>query len=277
MTDNVQTSSVGNYHWIVVLALAGFFGIFTFGLVLTSLQLILINVTTIENLDVGHRTIHLAVLLPPELQRQPVLPPPPAALSTDGLSRSGDSEQPFISEIDDPSHHSYFSSERPPRPRKHSKDDHAASFWEGTITYPLAMPKDRPPGPAPEQRTFAILKTPPGMNPWDLGRLHNLLSVFGYQFHEWLLPINRSPCTDHSSQISRYAFGWEFERLLADARLVRPPIDIAGLEGSTVSGGRRKRKRRLDKGWQNGERPDAWILEKEARRIRREQRKQQNT
>jgi palmitoyltransferase len=280
--------TVGNVHWAVVLGLAAFFCLFVFGLALTSTHLALRNVTTIENIDVNTATYFLAVLLPPELQHEQNLQfPPPASLSrhTTPPSRSGDSTAPFASEIDDPAHASYFTntnplaSERSSRPRKRSRDDPAAKYWHGTITYPLYVSPDRPPLPAPESRTFAIIRTPEGMNPWNLGAYYNFTSVFGTGPHHWLLPVAHSPCTKHESAISFYAMGWEFEQLLEDARLVQPPdfIKRARRRGSSVGGksARKKRVKKLDDGWQNGERPPGWELEKEARRIRRMERERE--
>ena len=117
------------------------------------------------------------------------------------------------------------------------------------------------------------------MNPWNLGAYHNFTSVFGTHLHHWLLPVAHSPCTKHESAISFYAMGWEFEQLLQDARLVQPPdfIKRARRRGSSVGGksARKKRVKKLDDGWQNGERPPGWELEKEARRIRRMERERE--
>ena len=280
--------TIGNVHWVVVLGLSAFFCLFTFGLALMSTHLALRNVTTIENIDVNTATYFLAILLPPELQHeQNIQFPPPTSLSrhTTPPSRSADSTAPLASEIDDPAHANYFTntnplaSERSSRPRKRSRDDPAAKYWHGTITYPLYVSPDRPPLPAPESRTFAIIRTPEGMNPWNLGAYHNFTSVFGTHLHHWLLPVAHSPCTKHESAISFYAMGWEFEQLLQDARLVQPPdfIKRARRRGSSVGGksARKKRVKKLDDGWQNGERPPGWELEKEARRIRRMERERE--
>lgn len=287
VAESKQTrGTIGNVHWVVTIGFSGFFCIFTFGLALMSTHLALRNVTTIENIDAATASIFLAVLLPPELQHEQNLQFPPPALSRHNTppSRSADSSAPLTSELDDPAHASYFSntrtvsSERNARPRKRSRDDPAAQFWHGTITYPLYLPPDRPPLPAPESRTFAILRTPPGMNPWNLGGWHNFTSVFGAHPHDWLLPVAHSPCTRHGSAVSFYAMGWEFEQLLEDARLVQPPefIKRARRRGSSVGAGQmRRKKKRLDEGWQNGERPPGWEMEKEARRVRRMQRERE--
>ena len=64
--------------------------------------------------------------------------------------------------------------------------------------------------PARDQRakkTFAILETEPGENPWDQGYWRNWKSVMGNNVLEWLLPIRHSPCCNHESMESDYDFG----------------------------------------------------------------------
>lgn len=213
-------------HWFVSLGLAGFFTLFTLGMVGNALSMVFRNVTTIENIDVHFRTVLLAVLLPPELQGR-VLdgpPPPPPAYFRDETSplRSGDSDRPLTSEINDPSHSSYFSTLQAQRPaRRSSLLPHQDRIWKGTVTYPLYLPTDRPPLPAPAPRTFAILETLPGMNPWDLGSPWlNFKAVFGEHLHHWLFPIKHSPCCDTSFYVSRYPLGPDFEELIIEAGYV---------------------------------------------------------
>ncbi|RGP80935.1 palmitoyltransferase pfa5 [Fusarium longipes] len=102
-----------------------------------------------------------------------------------------------------------------------------------TITYPLSFPGDdsRAPGTAHSngvdqsdgagsiatnrmaardqraKRTFAILKTESGENPWHIGYRKNFKSVMGESVLEWLLPLRHSPCTRHDSMVSDYEFG----------------------------------------------------------------------
>ncbi|EQL02821.1 hypothetical protein G6O67_005129 [Ophiocordyceps sinensis] len=56
-------------------------------------------------------------------------------------------------------------------------------------------------------RKFAILRTEPGENPWDLGFWRNWKSVMGNHPIDWLLPIRRSPCCNHESMDSDYQLG----------------------------------------------------------------------
>lgn len=254
-----------NVQWDVALGLAGFFTFFTLGMAVNSIHQIFKNVTTIEAINAEGRRMLLAVLLPPELQQHAVDFPPRTYTPP---SRSGDSERPLTSEIDDPSHSNYFSNEGRHWPlRRLSRSE----YWRGTVTYPLTLPTDRPPLPAPAPRTFAILETPPGLNPWDLGTpMRNFTAVFGPKLHHWLLPIRHSPCCDHSSAVSFYPLGPQFEQFLEDAGLIQARHYE---KESTVSrSGKKRRKRRLSQGWANGERPDGWISEKEARRMRNEER-----
>lgn len=83
-----------------------------------------------------------------------------------------------------------------------------------TVTYPL--PRITPDGtlvPEPEgrdglaRRTFAILRTEPGENPWDLGWRRNWVEVMGRSPLDWALPLRRSPCARHECAESEYPYG----------------------------------------------------------------------
>ncbi|SMR49208.1 unnamed protein product [Zymoseptoria tritici ST99CH_3D1] len=267
----VVQSYKGDVHLFVAIGLAGFFLLFSAGMVMNGLNMVFKNVTTIELVS---KRIYMAVILPPERQTELLAPPPPAKLSSG--SSDHESERPTTSELDDPSHINYFqrqqssSSRRNPSPSKPSR-----RIWKGTITYPLHLPTDRPPIPAPPQRAFAILQLPPGLNPWNLGSVYaNFTAVFGEFVVDWLLPLKHSPCCDHSSDISEYPLGPEFELMLRDAGLANHDSSNERrgslTTGVTSSSERKRRRRVLDKSWQNGERPDAWDSHREARRMRKQ-------
>lgn len=60
----------------------------------------------------------------------------------------------------------------------------------------------------PLYRTFAITRTKPGENPWDLGSMFlNWKSVMGENVFDWLLPIRSSPCCVHDNPESLYQVG----------------------------------------------------------------------
>lgn len=139
---------------VAVIALAGMFGFFAFGMTLTSGKYILENITNVDVLNKS-RQYYLAVRVP----------------------------------LDSPS---------------------TPEYW--TITFPLPW-HDEPNGQPPEprdsyaRRTFAILRTEKGENPWDLGVWRNFKSVMGNNIFKWLLPIKHSPCCNHDSAEGEYEFG----------------------------------------------------------------------
>ncbi|KAF2862072.1 zf-DHHC-domain-containing protein [Piedraia hortae CBS 480.64] len=225
-------------HWFVALSLGAFFCFFTIGMVINNLWLIANNATSIENLSRRSRRMFLAVALPPELQNISERP------------RTSD----FTSEIDDPAHSRYGREGNWPM-RRLAKSE----YWKGTVSYPLTPPTDRPPLPAANPRVFAIIETPPGLNPWDLGSARrNFSSVFGANVHRWLFPFRHSPCCDHSSRVSFYPMGPQFEELLEQVGLVRREETRAPEQRPVLS-----------EGWRNGERPDSWWIGKELRRMER--------
>ncbi|KAK5136732.1 hypothetical protein LTR08_002386 [Meristemomyces frigidus] len=260
----------GRVLWLVALGLTAFFVFFTLGIVFNTLHMMVQNMTSVEAIDAESRTMLLAVALPPGFSPERLVEGAAAGPQGEAPpSRSGESERPLTSDLDDPAHNSYFaaSGAHPPA-RKLAR----SRYWKGTVTYPLAgmLPTDRPPLPAPESRTFAILETPPGLNPWDLGSPgRNLRAVLGLRWWEWGLPWRVSPCCEHGSGVSFYPMGPQFVGLLEEVGLLRV---AEGAERVGGGGGEKRegraRKRRLERGWQHGERPDGWISDKEARRTR---------
>ncbi|TIA67106.1 zf-DHHC-domain-containing protein [Aureobasidium pullulans] len=135
-------------NWIAGITLGAVFTLFAGGMSLTSISLGLKNLTTIDNIGHQRRVMHIAVLIDPMQQRQP------RPMSTDHVKHTHGSE-----ESEDP--------------------------WQGTITYPLNIMPDAssettlPPITSSASRTFAILRTHPGMNPWNLGAFRNFESIMG--------------------------------------------------------------------------------------------------
>jgi palmitoyltransferase len=104
-----------------------------------------------------------------------------------------------------------------------------ASFQ--TITYPLNY-LHASPSKNTTARTFAILHSKPGENPFYLGKYKNFQSVMGYGFLDWVLPLRYSPCCDHSSDESAFALGPAVQRMRKDAGI-----------NDSMSKGRRHRRR----------------------------------
>lgn len=53
--------------------------------------------------------------------------------------------------------------------------------------------------------------------------LKNVQQVMGYSVSDWLLPFKQSPCADHSSLESAFALGPVVTRLKQEAGLIAPP------------------------------------------------------
>lgn len=176
-------------HYIVGLAIAAIFCLFSLGMVTMTHQMIFVNRTTIENQAAGTRRMFLAIALPPHMQSPSVTPPVQA-------------------------HDGNLSSSQQPRPRG------VRDMFEHTIIYPLHLPTDRPPIPAPQFREFAVVHTPEGMNPWDLGAKENWCAVMGRRPQDWLFPLRRSPNHDSADEVSEYPLGWQFTALLRELEFV---------------------------------------------------------
>ncbi|RMD43439.1 hypothetical protein DV735_g1683, partial [Chaetothyriales sp. CBS 134920] len=167
-----ETGFVINVHWVVVLALAALFLLFSAGMCISSLQFAFLNTTTIENLSRRSHVWYLAVYVPePVVQhyhasgrsdvRLIVYPRPPAEQqlilqqSNNSKSMSGSSSSP------EQKHESLDASQRP-----------------------TTAPQQRP----PLTRTFAILETKPGANPFDIGCWNNFKDVMGHTVLDWSSP-----------------------------------------------------------------------------------------
>ncbi|KAL9086274.1 MAG: hypothetical protein Q9165_007189 [Trypethelium subeluteriae] len=139
---------------------------------------------------------------------------------------------------------------RQPEDRDHEKTflDHA-SILDGTTTPPPGTEEfysrdifvcdaqendEKNTGSTPSQsKTFAIIQTSPGDNPWDLGLYENLKNVMGDRWWDWLLPLKYSPLCDHKSGTSEFPFGPVVDSLKKENGL--------SLAGSKVRTRRRRR------------------------------------
>lgn len=203
IAENVRTGTgMVNVTWIIVIALSGLFLLFTGGLAGKSIQDLCMNLTTVDAIDYAKRTVFMAV----KLKRGQMPPALPASSSSDG---SGKDKR------------------------------NIAVPWQGTIAYPFVT-KGQPQSDRTRE-TFAILCTPPGLNPWSLGPAGNWKSVMGEKWYDWFLPVKMSPCCDHSSLESMYQLGPAFRELLVDAGIEEPPEEQ-----------RRHRWRRSDRSRRDG-------------------------
>lgn len=154
-------------NWAATLGLAAVFFVFTGGMTVSNIQHLYANLTTVDAIDAARRTVYLAIRTR-ETDRSPA-----PADQTDSESpnhrKSGERKNPFA-------------------PRQHGNFDKGGPIpWEGTITYPLYYKGNSTPGRQPI--TFAVVKTPPGLNPWNLGFMENVRSIMGRNVLDWFLPL----------------------------------------------------------------------------------------
>ena len=86
-------------------------------------------------------------------------------------------------------------------------------------------------------RTFAILHTKPGENPFDLGPYRNFKSVMGDHWYDWFLPLRYSPCSHHDRKDGQFAMGPVVQRMQRDAGISFPE------EQNSENGHQRRRRR----------------------------------
>jgi palmitoyltransferase len=214
-----------NVHWILVLAFAALFFIFGAGMCGSSMQFAFENTTTIENLSRRSHVWYLAVHVPERvLQRylaggrgnlRLITYPRPEQEQLQILQQSGADVTP------------------PP-----STHDPANPSPDTNATQP-------PPLPHSETRTFAILESKPGENPFDIGYFNNFREVLGDTIWDWLLPIRPSPCTYHDSHEGMYRTGPVVQRLREEAGIVDEQVERRH--------SRRRRRRRRSSAARSGE------------------------
>lgn len=194
-------------HWILTLAFAAMFLLFSAGMFASTFQLAVINATTVENLSRKTKVWYLAVYMPtPE----------------EVMQRRGNGGGTPLRTIRYP---------RPPEERQ------VLLQQSGSLPAPASTTANQSTLDLPV-RTFAILETPAGFNPWDCGALQNIKEVMGSRFIDWFLPLKHSPCVDHSSDVSMFRLGPQVERLKEDAGL------LSRRRGLTDQNPRHRKKRR---------------------------------
>lgn len=188
-------------HFIPAIVLAAFFGLFTSLMTLTSIRYILLNMTNVDMLNSRSKVYQLAVRVPRGTEatdRFSVVTyplPRPGEITTNG--RLNGTAVPRTAR----------SSSSDARARPTTRDDLA-------------------------NRTFAILKTEPGENLWDLGAWRNWQNIMGPHLLDWVLPFRKSPCVNHESHDSFYPMGRALADVLARYELTGLAMATAGGEGA---------------------------------------------
>lgn len=196
----VQRRGFPDGQVLAVIALSGFFGLFTCAMWLTSLRYVFINQTNVDVLSARKKVYQLAVRVPLGTPSTAMYSTVTYPLARDGQTTGGRQGRPGPSE-------SASSNEAPSA--KELRDMKAA-------------------------RTFAIVRTEPGENPWDLGWYRNWESVMGTNVFDWFLPLHRSPCTDHGSTRSMYRMGKVLSKVKHRYGLDNLPERLEGFERRNV-------------------------------------------
>lgn len=102
-------------------------------------------------------------------------------------------------------------------------------------------------------KTFAILHTKPGENPFDLGPYQNFKTIMGDHWYDWLLPIRRSPCCNHDGRDSQFAMGPVVQRMRAEAGIASPEE----LSNEKMHRKPKRRRRRSHRSKATGAAPEA--------------------
>ncbi|TPX14932.1 uncharacterized protein E0L32_005041 [Thyridium curvatum] len=210
LSDQITNYSVDGTV-IGVLALSAFFGLFVATMTLTSFRFIFMNLTNVDVLSYKSKVYQLAVRIPrgsPATSRYPVItyplpqpPPPPMSSGPNGslppqqqqlnghINGNGNGNG-YAEPWPGPQYQTYQGSAPPPN------GQHASSRDEPVSSRDLRA-----------QRTFAIVRTERGENPWDRGYYGNWKSVMGGDVLDWLLPFRPSPCVREEDNRSFYRLG----------------------------------------------------------------------
>lgn len=181
---------------IAGLVIAAFFCIFSFTMTLTSMRYIFLNMTNVDMLSFKSKVYQLAVRVPHGTRPTDTFTTVTYPLPKLELGINGEANRRFV----------HGAARQPIDSRANARDDLAT-------------------------RTFAILRTESGENPWDLGYWRNWKSVMGTNFVDWLLPVRRSPCANHESHESFYPMGHVLADVCARHGLSHEGTDDnAGLE-----------------------------------------------
>lgn len=212
-------------HYFLILGISALFLLFSVGMAGSSIQLALVNSTTVENLNRRSKVWFLAVLIP---------------RTEDG------SFLPLLRGATGPR----FQTITYPRPPEEGRFlIQPARGQTNPLTTPTTSSVPAVVSNSPPPRTFAILSTKPGENPFDIGHRANICEVMGHSVAEWVLPIKISPCSNHREMASAFRM---------DAGLLRRLKEESGLAEprhrtrAGSSGDGRRSSRGTEVGLRNG-------------------------
>ncbi|KAI1178878.1 DHHC palmitoyltransferase-domain-containing protein [Nemania sp. FL0916] len=186
-------------YLLSVIVIGAFFGLFSFLMTITSLRYIFLNSTNVDILSIHQKVYQLAVRIP----------------------RGTTSDRFRV--IDYP----LSKSEVDPRHRKRGANGSNSNHYQ---TRQQAESRSANSRDDLATRSFAILETYPGENPWDLGYWRNWQSIMGTSLVDWILPIHHSPCANHENLESLYQMGPMLDQLRSRYGLpAGPPSDESAI------------------------------------------------
>ncbi|KAK5046295.1 hypothetical protein LTR84_008438 [Exophiala bonariae] len=256
-----------NVHWILVLVFGALFFLFNAGMCGSSLQFAFINSTTIENFTRKTKIWYLAVYMPPAVldkynasgrsDLRLISYPRPASEQFELLTQNGakfnDSQQSIVREGWDtqgpsPPSNTYDPQSTPTFPPHPAVARNTPPPSRGNASSAAASPPRSAPHTLSFQkdalRTFAILETDPGANPFDLGNFGNFKQVMGTNFFDWIFPLRPSPLTDHSDPTSFYKMGAVVQKLKRKAGILEGELGLDEKAGESRHRRRHHRRRR---------------------------------
>jgi palmitoyltransferase len=216
---------------LAVVVLASFFGFFSMVMAITAVRLVLLNITNIDSLrreKVMQLAVRVALDTPTNDKFHTVTYPLPHASAIPSF-------------LPPPTQNSLRRTRSPPRtPQTLGASETSSQGGQGTQGAQSAQ--DVPPDAATShginngvpletlgsrdrlaRRTFAVLRTNPNENPWNLGLYGNWKAVMGDRPIDWFLPIKPSPCSRHDDDMrSLYPMGVVLERVKQRYGLTSP-------------------------------------------------------
>lgn len=182
-------------YLLAAIVISAFFGLFSFLMTVTSMRYIFLNMTNVDILSISHKVYHLAVRVPWGTRADGF------GIIVYPLAKPENSQRDRKRDANNPRPNRRMAGEQLDAPPATSRDDLAT-------------------------RAFAILKTEPGENPWDLGPWRNWQSIMGTNPLDWLLPIRHSPCANHENLESLYPMDRILDQLRSRHGLpTGPPSD----------------------------------------------------
>jgi palmitoyltransferase len=195
LREQLGEGKMPNSHLIAIIVIAGFFGFFASVMTITSIRYVFLNMTNVDMLGYESKVYQLAVLVGRGTRSNDNFSTITYPLPRIELGINGEANHrpvPGTEEGNTPGLRPHTSHQR-------SRDN-------------LAI------------RTFAILRTESGENPWDIGYWNNWKAVMGNNIFDWMLPLRKSPCVNHESHEGFYPMGHVLTELRRRYGLADPSV-----------------------------------------------------